>query len=147
MTTIAYRDGVLAADTMACSGHLRHGGVYTKIVQRADGTMGGGAGHAAFCESWKRWILDPSLEKPTPGPGSSPEDPGDMGLLVHPDGTVECCEHGGCYTLNEEYFAEGTGAPVAYGAFHKGATAEEAIRAAVAHDLCTGGPITVLRLP
>jgi len=45
-----------------------------------------------------------------------------------------------------EYVAIGTGASIALGAMHQGATAIEAIKAAIAHDSKTRGPVNWLKI-
>lgn len=43
------------------------------------------------------------------------------------------------------YYAMGSGTDYCYGAMSIGASAEEAVRAALIHETCSGGPIVTLR--
>ena len=56
MTTIAYRDGVLAAETATCQGGVMIG-IVVKIARRADGDMCGSAGDAAYNAAFTEWFL------------------------------------------------------------------------------------------
>ena len=68
-----------------------------------------------------------------------------VGLVFHPDGRLTIYEPGGWCDATPPYYAIGTGKDAALGAMFAGASAEEAVRAAVAHDFYTCEPITVLR--
>lgn len=140
MTTIAYRDGVLAADTMYCRGDSSIVGV-VKIAIGADGRKGGACGSATFLSAWLAWIN---------GEASRPEaakdaDSCDAGLIIWPGGRIEIFEPGGSFSVTSEYFAMGSGRPEALGAMHAGADPEAAVKAAIAHDCHTGGEVTVIR--
>lgn len=143
MTTIAYRDGVLAADSAMCRGGTHMCGI-AKIVRREDGAMAAVVGVASLAGPFFRWFLDGEKgDRPT-----VPDD-GDIcstGFIVRPGGVIEMYEHEGWYDIQPEpYFAVGSGRDVALGAMVAGADAEVAVRAAIAHDQGTGGDITVLR--
>ena len=56
MTTIAYRDGLLAADTTMCQGGVTMGRVQ-KIAPRADDDICGSAGDAAYNPAFTAWFL------------------------------------------------------------------------------------------
>jgi ATP-dependent HslUV protease subunit HslV len=140
LTTIAYRDGVLAADTQTCRGYTKIVGL-TKVARGPDGRMGGAAGEAGFLTKWLAWICGDVEDQPEP---RATETSTDVGLLVHPDGTVEIFEEAGSYRLSVPYFAVGSGRDQALGAMFAGADAETAVRAAIAHDTGSGGPVTVL---
>ena len=140
MTTIAYRDGVLAADTLMTRGDSKLVGI-TKIAKGADGRMGGAAGSAGFCATWRAWLRG-EASRPEP---KSENDSTDCGLVIWPDGRVELHEQSGSFEVASAYIAIGSGRPEALGAMHAGGDAEAAVRAAIAHDCHTGGDVTVLR--
>lgn len=140
MTTIAYRDGVLAADTLMCSGDSKLAGV-TKIAQGPGGRMGGACGTAAFLGGWLAWLTGDG-NRPTPVRGDNQND---CGLVIWPDGRIEVFEDGGSFVVTAPYFAMGSGRPEALGAMFAGADAETAVRAAMAHDCHSGGETTLLR--
>lgn len=143
MTTIAYRSGVLAADTSISRGGS-HMGAIQKIVRRDDGAMAGIVGVAALQGPFFAWFLaGEEGERPT-----VPND-GDIcatGMIFRPGGVVEIYEYGGHYAFTPDpYVAFGSGRDAALGAMFAGADPETAIRAAIVHDHGTGGEITVLR--
>lgn len=113
----------------------------TKIVKGPDGRMGGACGSAAFMGDWLTWLKHEG-ERPTP---EQDENRSDCGLVIWPDGRIEMFEAGGSFEMTPPYFAIGSGRPEALGAMYAGATAEQAVRAAIEHDAFTGGDVTVLR--
>jgi ATP-dependent HslUV protease subunit HslV len=140
MTTIVYRDGVIAADTMlSCGDSLKYG--ITKIARGPDGRLGGGCGDAAFTTPWLRWLRGDIDQMPEP---KFDDKGGDTGFVVWPDGKIEVFERGGSFMVEWPYFAIGSGSPEAMGALFVGASAEEAVRAAIQHDAHTGGAVQVL---
>jgi 20S proteasome alpha/beta subunit len=140
VTTIVYRDGVMAADGLSSMGGYTVGNV-VKIARGADGRLGGACGDAAFMGEFLKWVAGLVSEAPK---AVRAEDGCDIGVLVHPGGKIEVFEPGGAFILDAPYFAMGSGRPVALGAMHQGATAAEAVAAAVTHDTGSGGQITVL---
>lgn len=146
MTTIVYRNGVFAADGASFAGSLRQPGNVAKIVRCPGGFLAGACGSAAFCESWNAWASGGRAgEPPQPAPDDD-KSGGDCGILIHPDGRLQQFEAFGVYFVEGDYYAIGAGDAVAMGAFFVGATAEQAIRAAIFHDSHTGGDPTILEL-
>lgn len=78
-----------------------------------------------------------------PEPKSS-DDCYDTGIVFHRDGRIELHEVGGAFTLTASYYAVGSGRDQALGAMHAGASADDAVRAAIAHDVWTSGDVDVL---
>lgn len=140
MTTIAYRDGVIAADTsMSCDGMVLSGRV--KIARADDGRLIGAAGSSAYSDAFREWALKEQGNPPKTGADS-------IGFIIATDGSVrvwDSDEGDGFFRVHPPYFAAGSGAPVAFGAMHVGADAEAAVRAAIAHDKSTNGDVLVLR--
>lgn len=140
MTTIAYRDGVLAADTAV---HDR--GVYcgevTKIYQYRDGTMGGAAGCLGDVAAMREFIASGGMNEP---PEFKDED--SEGILIRPWGKVEWIgEKRKRIELTGEFFAIGSGFKLALGAMHAGADAIRAVEIAAHLDNHTRAPLTILR--
>ena len=140
MTTIAYRDGVLAADTGATCGSSRNGAV-SKIVRRADGAMAGAGGSASYTHAFLKWFVS--------GDGQAPDakednNSMDSAVVFMTDGTIEVYEPRGSFTITAPYYAMGSGRPEALGAMFAGADAKRAVEAAMAHDAHTFGSITLL---
>lgn len=139
MTTIAYRDGLLAADTGVCSNNGGCVAFMTKIAKGPGGILGGACGRGVFGEAFLAWVRSGRY-------GASPEaKDGDLGIVVTPDGQIHAYEDGGMVTLRGPYFAIGSGMSEALGAMFAGATAEQAIHAAMAHDDGTFGDVEFLR--
>lgn len=150
MTTIAYRDGVMAADTGAWAGGACHPWA-DKIAIAADGSLYGAAGPAGACEEFLQWVR-------SGGRGDMPMPPGDlkepgMSLFIvlvarpgEPGVEVVTCFGVERYR-RAQYYAIGAGAEVAYGAMWAGATATEAIGAALVHGQGANGSVQSIRFP
>lgn len=142
MTTIAYRSGVMAADTGMSSGGGRVG-FTQKIARTLDGHLVAAAGSAAYAHAFKQWALGGEVGDPPKA--KSDGNYCDRGLIVRATGQIEVYEEGGMFPVEASYVAMGSGAAEARGAMFCGATAEQAVRAAIEHDDGTFGDITVLR--
>jgi ATP-dependent protease HslVU (ClpYQ) peptidase subunit len=140
VTTIAYRAGVLAGDTLITEGDTKlpeHG---RKVFRLRDGRLFGSSGNAE-----DGMILLDSVRKGEPTPlfkGGTVK-----ALLVETDGTLKCYE-GRRWTrvAGVEYAALGNGAHYALGAMAAGATAVQAVRAGMKHDTHSGGRVQYLNL-
>ena len=86
MTLIAYKNGVLCADTLALSGGKRFGYATLKIARRADGALFAGSGAAAVVQHWMRWFL--SSEEGSP-PWRETGDDCDCILIARSLGSFE----------------------------------------------------------
>lgn len=139
MTTIAYRDGVLAADTQI-SQNDRIIGHAIKIRRLPDGSLLGFAGDTSVGQKLLQvedhaQALHFQFDK----------DAGD-GILVSPTGEVHHLEYNGHCQVTGDYFATGSGWQIALGAMAAGLTARGAVELAIKHDVYSGGDITVLEL-
>lgn len=142
MTTIAYRDGVLAADTAMCQGGVMIGRV-VKIVRRKDGDMAGSAGDAVYNAAFSRWFLDGENGAP---PEAKEEDGSiDRGVVFRHAKAIEIYEPRGMFTCTAPYFAIGSGKEPALGAMFAGAGAVWAVMAAIEFDPHSGGDVTELK--
>jgi ATP-dependent protease HslVU (ClpYQ) peptidase subunit len=143
MTTIAYRNGILAADSLITAGNRIATSVSaTKIIRLSDGRLLGHCGQmrhmkplVAFLEG--RSERYPDMEKDA------------TAIVVHVEGRVEL--HYGRHpdeALEEEaeFFAIGSGAELALGAMAVGVSAIEAVRAAIRFDTGSGGEVKHLEL-
>lgn len=138
MTTIAYRNGVMAADSLTTSNGARDG-----IVRKIDcvhGVLIGAAGSLAACQAFRAWVIAGMQ-----GPDPFRNDDVGNGLLVAPDGTLVVFSVTGPATMQTPFYALGSGYQFAMGAMAYGATAEEAVRVARQFDTQTGGEIITLR--
>lgn len=159
MTTIAYRNGIMAGDTAGNDGETR--AMECEKVRRLKGgwvvgfagtmclldhimeAVGGGLGRAAPSPH----LMDLSELLATEHQGDERELD-DVGLLMahktHGVFRAELTQRGQlmCWRLGEGYHALGSGNAVALGAMHHGASAREAVEAAMDHDTATGGHVT-----
>lgn len=146
MTTIAYRDGIMASDSGCWLGDASHGWA-RKLAIGPDGTLYGGMGDAAEVRAYLAWVDDGCLDnEPTPrrvGDGQSSFSI----MRVRPNGPVELTTSEGFESYPAPYFAAGSGAEVAFGALFMGATAEQAIEAAKEHGPGTFGRVLAVRHP
>lgn len=142
MTTIAYREGVLAADSQVNSGNGARSGIFRKIGMTHDGWLWGFSGslhRQADCVAWAEASRD----------GKPPEWDGDDGvfILVSPAGAVkEWWGKGWIAWEVQPYHAWGSGERIALGAMHAGATAQAAVEASIAIDTESGGAVLALSL-
>lgn len=146
MTTIAYRAGIMAADSFCTADNVFVGLVSKKIALNKQGWLGGAAGNAIFARKWLEWFESDFEESTVPTPAKNGEDScNGNGLMVGPKGTIRIIEDAGYFDLEGEYYAIGSGMDFALGALAHGATAEEAVAAALVHDRYSGGPIVTVR--
>lgn len=142
MTTIVYRDGVLAADTSVWDNDC-YVGQRIKVWQRDNGLMAGVAGGMDDAANFRDWFLGEMKE-------GHPEFKHDAseGLLIHPGGRVEWVgRKQRRMDIDGPFHAIGAGFKLAIGAMLQGATAEQALAIAASIDAYTRAPFTVLRLP
>ncbi|HEX5321493.1 MAG TPA: hypothetical protein VFW46_20215 [Stellaceae bacterium] len=141
MTTIVYRDGIIAADTGVHAGHdWRKPDLYHKIARLQDGSLFAGAGDTGAFTKLQRW-LDGSREDERPS-----IDDNDVIVVDRATGVVTYYTGAGAREVEAPFIAIGSGMPPALGALHHGATAEEAVRIACMVDPWSREPIDVVRL-
>lgn len=142
MTTVVYRDGVLASDSAAEIGGWVLPQPHRKVHKLPDGRLAaitGGAASAGMAVDVLMMGGDPDW--------SSLSDESQV-VIVSADGkSVRVHEGKAHYTdATTPYFAYGSGMPVALGALFAGADAETAIRAAIAIDTNSGGEVQIERI-
>jgi ATP-dependent protease HslVU (ClpYQ) peptidase subunit len=142
MTTIAFRDGLVAADSALSNGNTITIGA-TKIAKRpSDGAIIAATGSSAYNAAFMRWALADEPDEKQP---KRPDD--NTRALIYKAGTIwifESTEPSPPYQHDAPYYAAGSGMDFAIGAMAMGATAEQAVEVAVKHDAYTRGPIIVL---
>lgn len=135
MTTIAWRDGVMAADSLTTGGGVKSRA--TKLYRLDDGRVVGCAGKyrfgLQFVEALKRGELL-NLDK---------EDTDSFHAIVMlPDGSLVEYEDGRTpIRVEDRFYAIGSGTQSALAAMHCGKTAREAVEIACLVDDATAGPI------
>jgi hypothetical protein len=139
VTTIAYRRGVLAADTRETDdeqefiypGHTR------KIHRLVGGHLFAAAGDSEQIEVLRRSIVEGK---------APPKMKGVEALVVLPSGRVRFYEGRIWTPVRSPFFALGTGKVAALAAMYANATAARAVRIAMKLDFCTGGRVETMRL-
>lgn len=155
MTTLAYRSGVLAFDTQVTAGWggrvgtFRKGAVVGQYLIGCSGTL-----HA--CQMFMRWFTDAYAysincgELIVPPPHIKEymdEDDSINVLVIRRDGKV--FSYDGVvhpYEIDGEFHARGSGSAFALGAMEMGASARQAVEAAIKWDTGSGGTVQTLNL-
>jgi len=141
MTTIAFKNGILAGDRRVTSGNLVEG--QTTKVWKAHGKLFGVAGDPQIIGILSKWSQ-----------GGQQNDLPDL-----PDNTswewicvnrnrlfLSCVEQPGGLVMDLAAFAIGSGSAHARAAMHLGKSAKEAVRVASVFDMATGPEIDTVRL-
>lgn len=140
MTIIAFRNGLIAADSLSLHGEIISG-TSKKIVKNKWGIKGGSAGETASCYRFRQWILDGAeLSK-------IPDFENLEGLVYFPEKNKVFLVQDGkdrYYELEGEFFALGSGKDIAIGAMAAGATAKEAAEIAIKYCISCNGSVSVL---
>lgn len=145
MTTIAYRDGIMAADTQGNRGGIRS---VTRKLHRIDNRIVGFSGNYQDGLTFVAWVRDGMKMDALPefrGYGRTDDAPDINALVLSPDGLVQWTEHFQPMPITEPFFAIGSGFVSAMTAMHMGASAAKAVEIAMLIDVETGGEIQVER--
>lgn len=132
MTTIAYRDGVLAADSRITAGNLIVPGGFYKVRRLPCGSLFAGSGSVDDIER----ILEAILVGDAP-----PSVRNTTAVTVDTKGAMWTYEGSVWVRQRGPYGAWGSGSPYAYGALAMGASAKDAVRIAIKFDNGSGGPV------
>lgn len=135
MTTIVYRDGLVAADSRTNNGGWIDPGSRSKL-ERVDGAVFAYCGDWAICTAIRAWLKEPNGDQPN----------GDATVIVFRDGKIFVYSDGSYFEENDGFHAWGSGTPVALGALYAGCTAYEAVEIACQVDLYSGGPVVQLEV-
>lgn len=137
MTTIAYRDGALAADSRATVNGWKQPHTVRKIFRADDGSICAVTGDLA-----RGTKAAAALATGLPVP-----DLGDETRVIHlsRDG-LRIYEGCGSFDIDCEFTAFGSGSIAAQAAMVMGADAEKAVSVASMFDDATGGDVIVMRL-
>lgn len=136
MTTVAYRDGVIAGDTQVTERERVVGNV-TK-VGRINGVLWGVSGGLECMNRFRDWIG--SGLKGDPPSMKSDNGAQSQAIIVH-DGRILSFTVDGWDCMKADFYAMGSGAGPALGAMASGRSAIEAVSAAGKLDIYTGGQI------
>lgn len=142
MTTWAYRNGVLVADSMVSTAmSLQVIGTAKKVHKTKSGWLAAGAGNLVDVHKFFRWI-DEGMDDDAAVKLENLD-----GILVDPKGVAYSVDDSLFpYVIDAEFHSGGAGASIALGAMGFGATAEEAVKVAMKLSLGTGGKIQKVSL-
>lgn len=141
MTTVVYRDGVLASDSRVTCNDTIERGAYQKVYNLRDGSLFGWCGSMSDATKMLAYIeADADTDEPM--------WKGDTTVIsVDPKGRMWVNEGEGVWLRQKGKFgAWGSGSPFAYGALEFGADAVQAVKVARKFDGNTGGPVRTVRL-
>lgn len=139
MTTVVYRNGVLASDSGVYDRGVRCGAAQ-KAARSPNGWVGGVTGCLGDCSTFLDW-----LKSGMEGEAPAFKDEDSEAILVSPSGAIEWLGHGGKrFPIEAEYYALGSGFAVAMGAMEAGADAVLAIHVACKLDVYTSPPFTCI---
>jgi hypothetical protein len=141
LTTIAFRDGYLSADTLISYDTFTNGNREKLAIHGP--FIVAMAGFTWLRKPLEKWVADGCPED------AVPEDLLENGdrfeaLILDADGNCFRYECGYLLPVAASYTAIGSGHQFAIGAMAHGATAEQAVAAAALHDKNTGGNIQSL---
>lgn len=140
MTTLAYKNGFLAADRLAAP----DGGLCTKIGRNPNGDIAGFCGGLALGQRWLRAFVSDADEFPSL---VSVNDAHGYALIIRKStGAVEFMEPDGLVHFEAPFYAYGSGSHYALAAMEAGASAKRAVEIAAKYDPTTGSDVEVLRL-
>lgn len=133
MTTVAFKDGVMACDSRITGGPLYTS--KTKVIKGRDSLVGW-CGDACAGYAGALYISGESQDRPE----THRDD--DVLFLIYRDGEVlfadsEFRE----FPLEDDFAAIGSGEMAAMTAMSMGATAAQAVKKAIEYDECSGGAV------
>lgn len=140
MTTVAYRDGIMASDSSCWEGSTNAHSV--KKIWKIKQCLVGCSGSLSDINAFVHWVKDGADD------ADFPKMKHMSAIVVFHTGKVCAYEAGSFHPIHVigKYCATGSGATVALGAMYQGATAVEAIRAARFHNEATAGRIVTAKL-
>ncbi len=146
MTTIAYKDGIMAGDTLHTRGGVVMSTIVTKIWRSRSGWLIGLTGYAGMAPKVEAWVEnDCANPPPTFAKRSDDGSEGEL-LVVKPNGQAGIIERHGEWFRVDEPAATGSGYELALGAMAAGASAAEAVQIAMRYDRNSGGEVQVVML-
>jgi hypothetical protein len=142
MTTIAYKDGIMAADTQIVSGSIIQG--HARKIDHVNGWLVGGAGVFGCTRPVLEWIKNGHELSKAVVWGNTIKDCGV--LLADPDGNCYFVSTSNDYVtqISTPFAAEGSGYEIALAAMALGRDAKRAVKLAIEMDTGSGGRVTWL---
>jgi 20S proteasome alpha/beta subunit len=142
MTTLAYKDGVVAADTMSVIDKMKWSMNCKKVFKLKNGNVVGFAGTVAYFKPAVDLLNRAIVEAKNKQSVNLPDLPkGLYAMLASKNRLYIWYGKSGWGEDRLKAFAHGPGSEYAQGALDAGASAPEAIRSAIKRDLYTGGRV------
>jgi hypothetical protein len=142
LTVIAYKDGVLAADTLVTEpDNYLNIGYSRKIHKTPDGALVGANGDCEYCLKFLEWANSDRTTKPP-----KTIDKCDGAILITPQGEIHYFYGTTWEVLHNDFVTIGSGGPIAMGAMEVGANAYAAVVATCKWSMACGGNIDIERL-
>lgn len=144
MTAIAYRDGIMAADTMSVVDEHVKLLDEQKIGKHKSHLFAISGENCPTLKDFKTWFF-PDLGQPRRKPygGNFKFE----AMVVTPEGEIQQWDQRGTYEVMKlPFYAIGSGKEVCLGALELGATARQAVAAAIRWCPTVGGRVTSKRL-
>jgi len=142
MTTVAYKNGEMAADSRSYTGGKITAGMKQKIHRLKDGSLfGASSSKVGLCDKFRRDTEERGVE-------GVYDETMCQGLLVTPGGEIYIFNDGVAWSgpCRALFTAIGSGEEFAMGAMAAGATPAEAVRIACELDNWSGGEVLTMRL-
>lgn len=148
MTTIAFKDGWLAADGRACSGTLIISEKAIKLFKLKDRSWVGGCGDVPLIRAYREWLDRGAKGNPPALVDPTDKDSWGRLLRVFPSRKTEVLvyDHIGCQAIFDNMYAMGSGREFALAAMDLGKSAEQAVRYAMTRDTGTGGEVIAIKV-
>lgn len=144
MTTIAFKDGILAADSLITEGNERVGFI-TKIGRLECGVLYGAAGRLSTAQKFMAWV-ETGMDGDPPDFTDKDGDQNGKGFVIIDSEIIEFGAHGAVDKIPlVTSYSIGSGAAYARGAMEAGLSAEEAVKVACEIDVFSGGPVQTLQ--
>ncbi len=145
MTVIAYKAGVMAADTQATDGSMRLR--VQKLARLQDGGVAGVCGEAAAGFAALNWLAAGGSQEGTEGRNFVPDIEGACVLIARPDGSLWMLEgRFPAYRLLDPFTAQGSGAEACLMAMTLGLDAVEAVKRVAKQDPWCSSPVQSMQV-
>lgn len=150
MTTVAYRDNIMAGDSCLSTGdeNTIYVGDVDKVFRLKDGSLFAASGDSE-CQQIMRVLESGAKDHKIPGLLAKIKSESEC-MLVRPDGRMYWIVvddgYGEFTEFKDQFCAIGSGKDFAYGAMEAGASALEAVRCASRRHAFTRGPFMFMDL-
>jgi hypothetical protein len=145
VTVVCYRSGLMASDSLCTTYGDRRLGSLNKIFRDANGNIAGYSGDGGALDDFRNWFLAGADHDKRPPPPVG--DVRFQAIVVNAQGEAfDVGERFHLARIEAPFYAIGSGAPIAIGAMEMGASAEQAVAAAIKWQTSCGGEIQTLRI-